>query len=134
MVIRVGEYLGGVIEVGEAVVYRNAGVLFQGLHRILAESPEHDAVEHPAQNPCCVLYGFLGTQLNVSGAQEDRVAPLFAEGCLEGAAGSGGALLKEHCKGFALESLEGLEAQPFLLQVVGKVKKVTELQGVMSGV
>ena len=47
----VGQNLGGVVFVGEAVPYGHAGVLFQGFHDFLAVTPILDAVVHAAQHP-----------------------------------------------------------------------------------
>ena len=55
----VGEDLGGVELVGQAVPHRHTGVAGQLFHDALAVAAVLDAIEHPAQHPGGVGDGLL---------------------------------------------------------------------------
>ena len=125
----VGEHLGGVPLVGQAVEDRHPGVRGELLDGLLGAAPVLDAVEHPAEHPRGVADGLLVADLGAGGVQVGGGGALVGGGDLEGAAGAGGGLLEDQ--------RDVPPAQPLLLgaralvglQPCGQVHQVAELLG-----
>ena len=100
---QVGQHLAGVAEVGQAVNHGNLGVLGQPLHLLLGEGADHNAVAVSVQHPGGVLNGLPPADLTLLAGEEQGVSPQLVHARLEGDAGAGGVLLKDHGQGLALE-------------------------------
>ena len=120
----IGQNLGGMEFVGEAVPHRNPGVLRQFLHNILPEAAVLDAVKHAAQHPGGVPHAFLDTYLRTGGAQVGDMGALVVGGHLEGAAGAGRGLFED--KGYVLAREAGFLGAFFLgaLQIGRQIQQV----------
>ena len=125
----IGQHLGGMEVVGQAVPHGHAGVLGQILHHALLEAAVLDAVVHAAQDLGGVGQGFLLAHLAGAGIQEGHAHAQVAGAYLEGAACPGGGLLKQQH--------DLLAAQPFVLhagglqtlELGGQVDEVVDLVG-----
>ena len=60
---QVGQHLTGVAEVGQPVDHRDLGIPGQGLHLLLGEGADHDAIAVPVQYPGSVLDGLSPADL-----------------------------------------------------------------------
>ena len=123
----VRQNLSGMIQVGEAVPYGNAGVLGEQLNGLLLEAAELDAVVEAAENLRGILEGLLLAHLAVG--EEGHVCALVEGGNFECAAGAGGGLLEKKNDVLAFEQV-ALDAGALLgLQIGGKVEEVADLIG-----
>ena len=91
----VGQDLGGMELVGQAVPHRHAGILCQFLYDALTVAAVLNAIEHSTQNPCGVGDGFLLADLGTGGIQVGGVHPQVVGGHLKGAAGAGGGFFED---------------------------------------
>ena len=123
----VGQDLGGVELVGEAVEHGHTGVLSQLLHQILTKAAVLDAVIHPAQDAGGVSDGLLHADLAAGGAQVSGAHAQILRGHLEGAAGTGGGLFENQGNVLALQILVGNAGLLLRLQVRGSVQKLLDL-------
>ena len=98
---KVGQDLGGVELVGQAVPDRHAGVVGQLLYDLLAVAAVLDAVKHPAQHPGGVGDGFLFADLAARGVQIGHFHAQVVGGHLKAAPGAGGGLFKNEGDVFA---------------------------------
>ena len=71
----------------------------------MIEGPDHDAVEVTGEDPGGVADGLAAAELDVTGAEEERVPSELEGADLEGDAGAGGALGEDHAQGLAGERL-----------------------------
>ena len=125
----VGQNLGGVVPVGEAVPHGDAGPFGQVLHNLLGVAPVLDAVEEAAQDLGGVLQGLLLAHLGAARVQVGDVGPLLGGGHLEGAPGPGGGLLKEEDDVLALEDGVADAGTALALQIASQVQQVADLLG-----
>ncbi len=91
----VGQHLGGMEGVGQAVPHGHAGVTSQVLHHGLLEATVLNAVVHTAQHLGGVRQGLLLAHLRGGGVQEGAAHAQIAGAHLEGAAGTGRGLFKQ---------------------------------------
>src|ERR1019366_5263659 len=92
----VGEDLAGVVFVGEAVDDRHPRMRCEGLDLGLLEGPDHDDVDHPADDARRVFDRLGAAELAVAGRQvHDRAAHLV-HARLEAHAGARRGLLEDH--------------------------------------
>ena len=91
----VGQYLGGVKFVGQAVPHRHPGVLRQRFHDLLAEAAVFDAVVHPPKHPGGVGDGFLLADLRARGVQVGDAHAQVVGGHLKAAPRAGAGLFKD---------------------------------------
>lgn len=91
----VGEDLGGVELVGQAIPHRHTGVVGQLFHDALAVAAVLDAVEHPAQHPGGVGDGLLFADLAARRVEVGDFHAQVVGGDLKAAAGAGGGLLED---------------------------------------
>ena len=130
----VGEHLGGVLTVGEAVPHGHAGVLGELLDVLLLETAELDAVEHGAQNLGGVEDGLLLAELDIALAQVLGVGAQVDAGGGEGGAGAGGGLLEEKCDVLALKVAMRDITLLEVLEVLGEADEPHQLVfGVIPG-
>ena len=124
---KVGQDLGRVELVGEAVPDRDAGVPGELLDDRLAESAVLDAVEHPPQDAGGVLHRLLLADLGSRGAEVGGVGALVVRRHLEGAAGPRRVLLED--QGDVLPAEPGLLGPGALgaLQVPRQIEEVPDL-------
>ena len=101
----VGEHLGGVPLVGQAVPHRHARQVGQGLDVLLLLAAELDAVVEAAQHPGGVGHRFLVAQLGAGGVQVGHPGSLVVGGDLEGAARARGGLLEDQRDIASLQAL-----------------------------
>ncbi len=125
----VGENLGGVVPVGEAVPHGDAGPLCQVFHYLLGIAPVLDAVEEAAQHLGGVLQGFFLAHLGAARVQVGDVGPLLGGGHLEGAPCPGGGLLEEEHDVLALQGGLTDAGAALGLQVVAQVQEIADLTG-----
>ena len=125
----VGENLGGVALVGEAVPHGNASIFGQLLNSLLLEATVLDAVEHATQHAGGVLHALLHADLAAGGAQIGDVSTLVFCTNLEGAACAGGGLLENQGDVLTLQS--GLLGAGILgaFQVASQVEQIVEFLG-----
>ena len=110
--------------VGEAVEHRHPGVLGKLLHDFLAEAAVLNAVEHPPQHPGGVGDGLLLADLGAGGIQVGDAHAEIMPGHLEGAAGTGGGLLKDQGDVFALQHFMGNAGLFLGLELGGYIQEV----------
>ena len=127
---QVGQHLAGVAEVSEAVDDGDGGVLGQGLHLVLTEGTDHDAVAVAAEHPGGVLDGLAAADLALLSRQEQGVAAQLEHTRLKGHPGAGGVLLKNHSQGLALQIVVG---QAVLLIIFHLVSGIQNLHNISSG-
>ena len=121
--------LGGVVQVGQAVVHGHPGVFGQGLHVGLVVAPVLDAVKEAAQHLGGVLHGLLFSHLGGAGVQVGHPAPLLGHGHFKGAAGAGGGLFKEQHDVLAFEGLPVEPHLPLGFQGMAQVQQVADFLG-----
>ena len=124
---QVGQHLAGVAEIGEAVDHGDGGILGQGLHLLLGEGADHNAVTEPGEHPGRVLHRLVPADLAVLVGEVDGVAPQLVDARLKGHPGPGGALLKNHGQGLPCEEGVGDARLAHGLQLVGGVQDLQDL-------
>jgi hypothetical protein len=112
----VGQDLGGVELVGQAVPHRDAGVPGEGLDGLLPIAPVLDAVEGPPEHAGGVLHGLLVADLGPAGLQVGDVGPLVVGGDLERRARARGGLLEDEG-----DVLAG-QVRPLVAAVLGRLQ------------
>ena len=125
----VGEDLGGVELVGQAVPHRHTGVAGQLFHDALAVAAVLDAIEHPAQHPGGVGDGLLLADLAARRVEVGDFHAQVVGGDLEAAAGAGGGLLEDKGNVLAAQSIVADAGLFLCLQVGGEVKQTFDLFG-----
>ena len=125
----VGEDLGGVELVGEPVPDRHAGVLRQGLDRLLGEAAVLDPVEGPTEHPRGVLHRLLVTDLRAARLQVGDVRALVLRGDLERGAGPRRGLLEDQRDVLAGEARLLVAAVLGGLEVGGQLEQELQLLG-----
>ena len=103
----VGQNLGRMEFIGQAVPDRHAGIPPQILDDLLAVAAVFDAVKHAAQHPGGVRQAFLLAQLAPGGIQVGALHAQIVGGDLEGAAGAGAGLFKDQGDVFPFEEAMG---------------------------
>ena len=115
--------------IGETIPHRHAGVLSQGLDRLVGKPTELDAVEHAAQDPRGVGNGLFLSELNVALAQVLGMRSLVDAGYGESTAGPGRRLFEEQSNVPAVEPAFP-DAGPLLgLQIGGESQQRADLIG-----
>ena len=125
----VGQHLGGVEGVGQAVPHGHAGVAGQVLHHGLLEAAVLNAVVHAAQHLGGVGQGLLLAHLGGGGVQEGHAHAQVAGAHLEGAAGAGGGLFKQQHHLLAGEPLVLHAVVLHPLELGGQVQHIVDLGG-----
>ena len=124
----VGQDLGGMELVGQAVPHRDARVAGQIFHDLLAVAPVLDAVKHAAQHPGGVGNGLLFADLAAGGIKVGHFHAQIVCGHLKTAAGAGGGLFKDQGNVFARKLVIVADAGLlFCFQVGGKVQQFLHL-------
>ena len=125
----VGQDLGGVEFVGQAVEYRHTGVTRQFFDDFLSVAPVFDAVEHPAQHAGGVFDAFFVADLAAARFEVGYARALVACGHFKGAAGAGGGFFKDQRDVFAAQAL-GFAAGFFGgFQFGGQIEQGVDLVG-----
>ena len=124
---RVGQHLGGVPVVGEAVVDRHPGKRGKLLDHGLLGAAILDRVEEPPQHPRRVLDGLLVADLRGLGLQEGGGRPLVGCGHLERGPGAGGGFLKDQRDVAAREATLLGPCSLGSLEFGGQVEQVSDL-------
>ena len=125
----VGQDLGGVELVGQAVPHRHPGVVGQVLHDLLAVAAVLDAVKHAAQHPGGVGDGLLFADLAARRVQISHLHAQVVGGHFKAAAGAGGGLFKDQGNVLAVELVVGDAGLLFGLEVCGQVEQLFDLGG-----
>jgi hypothetical protein len=102
---QVGQHLGRVRLVGQAVPHRNLRMGGQLLHHALVKAPVLDAIEHASQHPRGVLERLLVAHLRTHWVDVGHMATLVVHRHLKSAAGAGGSFLKNQRNVAALKLL-----------------------------
>ena len=124
----VGQNLGGVELVGQAVPHGHPGVVGQVFHDLLAVAAVLDAVKHAAQHPGGVGDGLLLADLAARGVQVGHFHAQIVSGDLKAAAGAGGGLFKDQGDVLARQLVVVADAGLFLgLEVGGEVQQLLDL-------
>ena len=113
--------------IGQAVPYRNTGVVCQILHDLLAVATVLDAVKHPSQHPGGVGDGLLFTDLAAGGVQIGHFHAQIVGGHLKATAGAGGGLFKDQSNIFAPQLVMTDTGLLFGLQVSGQLQQLPDL-------
>ena len=125
----VGQDLGGVELVGQAVPHRHPGVVGQFLHDLLAVAAVLDAVKHAAQHPGGVGNGLLFADLAARRVQISHLHAQVVGSHFKAAAGAGGGLFKDQGNVLAMELVVGDAGLLFGLEVCGQVEQLFDLGG-----
>ena len=125
----VGQDLGGMELIGEAIPDRNAGILREIFHDILTETAVFNAVIHAAQNTGGIGNTFLFTDLASGGIQISAVHSQIIGGNLKRATGTGAGLFKD--QGNVFPGTAGMRNACFLfgLKVSSKIQERRDLIG-----
>lgn len=118
----VGQGLGGMVIIGEAVPYRHAGFGGELFHCALGKSPEFDGIKHASKDPCGVGDGFFFFYLAPGGAQVGGKGSLVPGCHFEGAAGAGGIFFKNEGKILAFQGFDFFSGFLVLFQLFGKIQ------------
>ena len=129
----VGQDLGGVEFVGQAVEYRHAGVTRQFFHDFLSVAPVFDAVEHSAQHAGGVFDAFFVADLAAARFEVGNARALVARGHFEGAAGAGGGFFENQGDVFAAQARFFASGFFVGLQFGGQVEQGTDFFGSVVG-
>ena len=137
----IGQDLGGMELIGQAVPHRHTGVVGKVFHDLLAIAAVLDAVVHAAENAGGVLDGLLLAHLGALGVKVGDAHAQVHGAHLEGAAGARGGLLEEKDDVLALQVavrlvvvLLGLEVDGEVNEVLNLIRgKVQELEEVPAG-
>ena len=125
----VGQGLGGMIHVGEAVEHGHAGVFGQVFHHLLLVAPVFDAVEQAAQHLGAVGQRFLFAHLRGFGIQEGDAGAFVHGRHFKGAAGAGGGLFEQQHDVLAPQQVVLDALLLFTLQLVGQIQQVAYFLG-----
>ena len=125
----VGQHLGGVELVGQAVPNGNAGVLGQIVHDGLVKAAVLNAVVDAAQDTGGIRDGFLLAHLGAAGIQIGHTAAQIHAGHLKGAAGTGRGLLEQQNDVLAGQVAMGLTGHLLALEFTAEVQQIADLLG-----
>ena len=125
----VGEDLGGVELVGQAVPDRHPRIAGEVLYDLLAVAAVLDAVEHPAQHAGGVGDGLLFADLAARRVEVGDFHAQVVGGDLKAAAGAGGGLFEDEGDVLAAQSIVADAGLLLCLQVGGEVKQTFDLFG-----
>ena len=125
----VGQHLGGMEVVGQAVPYGNAGVAGQILNHGLLEAAVLDAVIHAAQNLGGVGQGFLLAHLRRAGIQERNAHAEVTRTDLKRAAGAGRGLLEQQNDLLVGEVLVLHAVSLQALEFGGEIEHIVDFRG-----
>jgi len=125
----VGQRLGGVVNVGQAVPDGNAGVGGETLNDLLVVAAVLNAVIEAAEDLGGVDHRFLLAHLGRLGIEEGDVRALVVSGDLKRAAGAGRGLFKQQHDVLAGEQVAADTGALFRLQVGGEIQHVADLIG-----
>ena len=124
----VGQDLGGMELVGQAVPHRHTGVVGKVFHDLLAIAAVLDAVEHAAQHTGSVGDGLLLADLAAGRVKVGHFHAQIVGSDLEAATGAGGGLFKDQGDILACQLVIVADAGLlFCLQVCGKVQQFFDL-------
>ena len=107
---RVGHRLAGVMVVGQAVDDGDGGARREVDHVGLGEGADHDGVEVAREYVAGVFEGLADAQLNVAGAQKERLGAELGDADLERDARARRGLGEDHADRLALEQAVRLAA------------------------
>ena len=125
----VGQRLGGVVNVSQAVPHGNARVGGETLDDLLVVAAVLDAVVEAAENLGGVDHRFLLAHLGGLGIEEGDVRALVVSGDFERAAGAGRGLFEQQHDVLAGEQVAADTGALFRLQVGGEIQHVADLIG-----
>ena len=125
----VGQRLGGVVNVGQAVPDGNAGVGGETLDDLLVVAAVLDAVVEAAEDLGGVDHRFLLAHLGRLGIEEGDVRALVVSGDFERAAGAGRGLFEQQDDVLAGEQVAADAGALFGLEVSGEIEHVADLVG-----
>ena len=100
----IGQYLGGMELIGEAVPNGNSGILRKFLNGLLGKAAVLNSVVHASKHARSVLHGLLYADLASRRAKVRHVGALVVGGGFKGAAGAGGSLFKDEGYVLALKA------------------------------
>ena len=100
---QIGDDLRWVVGIGEAVDHRHVGVFGESLHLSLLVGADEDAVDIARQHARRVLHRLAAADLQIAGAQEERLPAQLIHPHLEGHARARRGFLEDHRQGFSLE-------------------------------
>ncbi|MCY1433153.1 hypothetical protein D9M71_491740 [compost metagenome] len=123
----VGEHLGRVVFVGQAVEHRYAGELGQFFDDFLLEATVLDGVVHAPEHAGGVLHAFLVADLRGVRVDVGDVGALVIGGHFEGAAGAGRGFFEDQGDVVAFEVLLLGAGVLGTFQVAGQVQQVAQL-------
>ena len=124
----VGQDLGGMELVGQAVPHRHTGVVGKVFHDLLAIAAVLDAVEHAAQHTGSVGDGLLLADLAAGRVKVGHFHAQIVGSDLEAATGAGGGLFKDQGDVLACQLLIVADAGLFPgLQVSGQIEQLLDL-------
>ena len=123
----VGQDLGGVVLVGQAVPDGHAGIPGQLLHDGLAVAAVLDALKHAGKHLGGVGDGLLFADLAAGGVQVGGAHAQIVGGDLKAAAGAGGSFLKNERHVFAAQRIVGDAGLLFGFQLSSQVQQAADL-------
>ncbi|MNN07476.1 hypothetical protein D3C81_1203020 [compost metagenome] len=125
----VGDHLGGVVFVGQAVEHRNTGELGQFFDDFLLEATVLDGVVHAPEHAGGVLHAFLVADLRGVRVDVGDIGALVIGGHFEGAAGAGRGFFEDQRDVVAFQVLLLGAGVLGALEVAGQVQQVAQLAG-----
>ena len=123
----VGDHLGRMVFVGQAVVDRDAGIFRQRFNALLRGPAILDGVVHAPQHASRVLERFLVADLRAGWIEIGDIGALIVAGHLERAAGAGRSLLEDQADLLAVQMLLFGARILGALQVAGEIEQVAKL-------
>ena len=123
----IGERLGGVVNVGQAVPNGNARVGGETLDDLLVVAAVLDAVVEAAQDLGGVDHRFLLAHLGGLGIEEGDACAFIVSGDLKRAAGAGRGLFKQQHDVLAGEQVAADAGALFGLEVSGEIEHIADL-------
>ncbi|MNN35709.1 hypothetical protein D3C81_1495680 [compost metagenome] len=123
----VGEHLGRVVLVGQAVEHRHPGELGQLFDDFLLEAAILDGIVHAPEYAGGVLHAFFVADLRRVGIDIGYVGPLVISGHFEGAAGAGRGFFEDQGDIVAFQVLLLGTGVLGTLEVAGQVQQVLQL-------
>ena len=125
----VGQNLGGVGFVGQAVPHGHVRELGQGFHDGLGVAAVFNAVVHLAEHAGGVGHGFFLAHLGAGGAKVGAAGALVETGHFKGATGTGGVFFKKQHDVLVIQELLFLAQTLVELQLRGKAEQIHQLVG-----
>ena len=93
---QVGQHLAGVIHVGERIDHGDRSVACEIHYILLVVCPDHDPVQVPGEDQCCIVDGLSPPEHDIMGPQEQPVSPELVDPHVKGHPGAGGGFGEYH--------------------------------------